>query len=215
MFEKGKEVASQIADTTFNEMITYGLNAIPVVGGPLAAFYRDVNDRIKFERIEGFLAQLKEEIEKTQRRLEDTDLTFSLAKEEWAAFIETVLTKVEKEPSQEKRDLFKNIFISTVSNDKYSYEKIAMFVEILDSLHPIDIHFLNYLSKASEAVVFNQLTVHQYTRDELYGSMQRLKNYGFLNVWFAGLTLGGPQDKSRENILLNEYGREFIEFALG
>lgn len=210
MINKFKETGKDLGDMSLNIAVKSGLSLIPIVGSALANSYDEINNKIQYERIEIFISELKEEIKVLDKKMNNQ----VLSEEEYGVIVEKIFESVKLETNPIKRDYFKKIFINgLILNDVKSY-RIELFIEILSKLNIVDIGVLRILNEKTNSVPITSITDSRFLNQELYGSIHKIKSYGFVNISMSSMTIGGPKSNVKENVSLNEYGREFLVYCL-
>ena len=192
-----------------NTIVEAGLNAIPYVGGALATLYFGSKNEKRFERLENFYRELKEQLEQNPIDISDFE---NHNKEELENIISDLNDKVEKETREEKRKYLRNFFISTIEipiqND---FDERKIFLEVLDGMSVLECQLLSFLSKQSAPVQIRNLTgADIYV---LYGAINKLISYGFLETRRESYTMNGAQDEKLDDLVFtSKYGKRFINY---
>lgn len=205
-----KAVSKDIADMTLNTTVKMGLSLIPVVGPALAMSYDEVNNKIQVDRLESFIAELSKEIQALELAVHNC----IISNEEFGIVIEKIFKSVKDETNPIKREYFKRLFINgLIINDVESY-RIEIFIRVLSELNIVDIKMLRLLHEKRESIAVQSITDSEFSIEELYGSLNKLKSYGFVNITMSSMTLAGPQSRVKENAILNAFGQNFLDFCL-
>ncbi|MBL4862773.1 MAG: hypothetical protein JKY09_07140 [Crocinitomicaceae bacterium] len=190
-------------------IIEAGLNAIPYVGGSLATLYYGSKNEKRFERLEKFYSDLKEEFEK---RPNNTSNLLEHNPEDLENIISDLHDKVEKETSEEKMKYLRNFFISTIETPiRNDFDERKTFLDILNGMSVLECQLLNFLSKQKDRIQIKNLTgANIYT---LYGAVNKLISYGFLETRRGSFTMNGTQDENLDDLVFtSDYGNRFIDY---
>jgi hypothetical protein len=190
-------------------IIEAGLNAIPCVGGSLATLYYGSKNEKRFERLENFYRELKEELHKNPIDVSD----FANHNEEELENIITDLNdKIEKETREEKRKYLKNFFISTIETPiQNNFDERKTYLDVLDGMSVLECQLLDFLSKQKEHIQIRTLIgADIYV---LYGAVNKLISYGFLETRRGSFTMNGAKDEKLDDLIFTSaYGKKFIEY---
>jgi hypothetical protein len=207
---------SKISTRTKLEIaVESGLQLIPFVGGSIASAYFGTKQAREFQRIEQFYTELANEILEIKENIASLD---AQDEEGLVSLIEQVNDKIEHEHQTAKiiayKNYMKNILLNPVNNTNYDKRKV--FLDILKdmSLLECEIIIVLYKNSAIWAKVkdIRKPNVNQYA---IVGAISKLKSYGFLRTSQGNFSIGGNDDNLlEENVLINEYGKEFTEFVL-
>lgn len=116
------------------------VQAIPYVGGPLAALYFGNKQEKRFRRLERFYQELKDEIENVGQALPNIA---SHNPEELSAIMEELNEKVETEHLEVKRRYYKEYFKNTMRYPvNGNYDERKLFLDILGALTPLQIELV-------------------------------------------------------------------------
>lgn len=210
MSDNLKEIGKGVADITLNATVKMGLSLIPIVGPALAISYDEINNKIQVERLESFIEELRKEI----NALGVTVHNSIISNEEFGIVVEKVFKSVKDESNPIKREYFKRLFINgLIINDVESY-RIEIFIRVLSELNIVDIKMLRLLHEKKESIAIQSITDSNFSKEELYGSLNKLRSYGFVNITMSSMTLAGPQSKVKENAVLNVFGKNFLDYCL-
>lgn len=190
-------------------IIEAGLNAIPYIGGSLATLYYGTKNEKRFKRLEKFYKEVKEELEKNPI---DISGFSSNENEELENIITDLNDRVEKEIREEKRKYLRNFFISIIENQiRNDFDERKTFLEILDKMSVLECELLNFLSKQQEPVQIRNLTGADIYA--LYGAVNKLISYGFLETRRGSFIMNGMQDEKLDDLIFTStYGKRFIEY---
>jgi hypothetical protein len=190
-------------------IIEAGLNAIPYVGGSLATLYYGSKNEKKFERLENFYKELKEEMDKNPI---DVSGFTNHNEEELENVISDLNDKVEKETREEKRKYLKHFFISTIETPiQNDFDERKAFLDILDGMTVVECKLLDFLSKQQDPIQIRNLTGEDIY--VLYGAVNKLISYGFLEARRVNFTMNGAQDEKLDDLIFTSvYGKRFIEY---
>lgn len=191
-----------------------GLQLIPYVGGSIASAYFGTKQAREFQRIERFYKDLANEISDIKETIASIDVQ---DEEGLISLIEQVNDKIEHEHQEEKiqcfRKYMKNILTNPVNAGNYDKRKIFLDILSVMSLQECEILVLLYNNSHTWMQVKNisYPNINQYA---IVGAISRLKSYGFLKTSQGSFSIGGLDDNLlTENIIINDYGKEFAEFT--
>lgn len=118
---------------------------IPVLGGTLASVWSDIEAiqaKRKHERLEEFYIALKEEIE----LLKDQITTVYISQPDFLDIFELTARYIINERTEEKRILFRNVFINSITRNDCTYDKTEKYLRILDQMSNLELFILRILS---------------------------------------------------------------------
>ena len=190
-------------------IIEAGINAIPYVGGAVAALYFGNKNEKRFQRLEEFYEKLNEELESV------TNEGFSFNEtnaEQFQDLISELHEKVEKESRETKKKLLRNYFTTTLQNPiNGDFDLRLIFLEALDSLSEFDCNILAFLKTVDQVQIKGITGVDPYL---IYSSVNKLISLGFLETRRGSFTMNGMQDENLDNIVfLSGFGKQFIEYV--
>ncbi len=190
-------------------IIEAGINAIPYVGGAVAALYFGNKNEKRFQRLEEFYEKLREELE--SGTYDEFNFNETNA-EQFQDLISEVHEKVEKESRETKKKLLRNFFTTTIQNPlEGDFDLRLIFLDSLDSLSEFDCKILAFL-KTQEQVQIKVISgADPYL---IYSSVNKLTSLGFLETRRGSFTMNGKQDENLDNIVfLSRLGKQFIEYV--
>ena len=190
-----------------------GMQLVPYVGGSIASLYFGSKQERRFKRLESFYQELAQEIEGIKDSIGEIEDQNPIALE---AIMESLHEKVEVEPTQEKRQFFKNYFKSTLRNPVTSdYDERKYFLETLDDMSLLECEILAFIKtqpQQTQVGAINKPSVDQYA---IVGSIGRLKSRGFLISMQGSFSVGGGADNSlQELVAVSSFGIKFCDFCL-
>ena len=118
---------------------------IPVLGGTLTSVWSDieaVQAKRKFDRLEDFYINLKEELEEVKNQLEVS----YISKPDFLDIFELTARYIVNERTEEKRVLFRNIFLNSLIKKDCSYDKTEKYLRILEQMNSLDLLLLRIFS---------------------------------------------------------------------
>ena len=118
---------------------------IPVLGGTLASVWSDIEAiqaKRKHERLEEFNIALKEVIE----LLKDQITTVYISQPDFLDIFELTARYIINERTEEKRILFRNVFINSITRNDCTYDKTEKYLRILDQMSNLELFILRILS---------------------------------------------------------------------
>jgi len=195
-------------------VVESALQLIPWIGGPLATAYFGTKNEKRFKRIENFYEELSLQIQEKGIQFNSIE-----AHDEDAliAVIEKLNEKVEQEVLNEKRNYFKNFLMNSLiePTKKYNYDERRFFLDVLADMTLLEIQLIVELSKVKSPALVKSIAEPGIAQSKIVGAVGRLKNYGFIDAFTQGLTIGGQVNNMlNESIILNEFGIRFFNFCL-
>ncbi|MFZ2189673.1 MAG: hypothetical protein WA057_06410 [Candidatus Magasanikiibacteriota bacterium] len=190
-------------------IIEAGLNAVPYIGGSLATLYFGNKQEKRFERLEKFLEQVKQELE--QNPINESALS-KHNKEDLTNLIEDILNRVEIETREEKKRLLKNFFIKTLNTPIINdIDERKTFLKILDDLSEFECILLASLFSNQDPVPIRSLGGNDIYL--IYGGVNKLISLGFLETRRGDFMMNGAQDENLNPIIfISDYGKRFAEY---
>ncbi|MBU1339337.1 MAG: hypothetical protein KKD56_09735 [Acidobacteria bacterium] len=194
-------------------VIQAGMQAIPYVGGSLSTIYFGTKQEKRFKRIETFYAELASEVKKIRDQFAPIDQQNSDA---LGAILEELNERVEKEPTAEKRQFFKNYFKSTLRKPVTTdFDKRKHFLQTLADMSLLECEMLSILSTQQGPVMVGSIEKSGTNQYAIVGAISRLKSYGFIMSSQGSFAIGGGQDNTlQEKVQISGFGREFKDFCL-
>jgi len=194
-------------------VIQAGIQAIPYVGGSLAALYFGGKQERRFKRLETFYQEVAQEMQGLKDRLASPE---EHDKEALAAIIEELNEKIEGEQVREKREFFKAYLKNTLIHPvKGNYEERRFFLDILGSMSLPECDVLGFLYNQNQPVRVGNIQKNNVDQYAIVGAIGRLKSFGFLVSSQASFSIGGGVDNTLyETIRVSDFGRRFCEFCL-
>lgn len=194
-------------------VINAGMQAIPYIGGSLAALYFGAKQERRFKRLESFYSELAEEIKRISGQVASVDQQDRFALE---ALIEDLHEKVEAEPTNEKRQFFRNYFKNTlrypVTTD---FDKRKYFLDTLAEMTLLECEILAFLKTQTAPMLVRNIQKPGTDQYAIVGAIGRLKSYGFLMAFSRSIAVGGGIDNAlQEQVQISSFGKEFYEFCL-
>ncbi len=195
--------------------IESGLQLIPYVGGSLATAYFGTKQEIRFKRLESFYRQVATQIEALQIELAKMNLH---DEESLVAIIEELNEQVEREHTNEKRELLKNYLINTL---KYpvkleNYDQRRFFLETLRAMSLLECKLLGWLYNQTQSYEIGEIAKQGVSQYAIVGAISRLRYYGFIIVNTTSITIGAPIDNMlSDSVRISDFGRSFCEFCMG
>ncbi|MEC0204861.1 hypothetical protein P4H39_19835 [Paenibacillus lautus] len=115
---------------------------------------------------------------------------------------EQIILIVDRLRTEQRSVLFAKLFIGHIQ-ERYDWETFCYFSECLDSMQPIDIDVLEYLSTKDSDEIEN-IVVHSVDRYMLLASIERLKSFGFVGM--KGLTWISTADDFKKEAFISSLG---------
>lgn len=194
-------------------VIQAGMQAIPYVGGSLAAFYFGAKQERRFKRLESFYAELAKEIEGISEQIPSIERQNKAALE---ALIEELHEKIEVEPTAEKRQFFKNYFRNTLRQPiTTDFDKRKYFLDTLGDMTLLECELLAFLSTQGKPIPVKDIQKPNIDQYAIVGAIGRLKSYGFLMSFQGSFAIGGDSDNAlQEQVRISDFGKEFQNYCL-
>lgn len=192
--------------------IQTGLQLIPYVGASLCTLYFGTKQEKRFKRIESFYAELATELKQVKDAIPPVEKQDATALE---AIMESLHDKVEKEPTAEKRQFFRNYFKHTLFQPvSGNFDEREYFLTALDEMSLLECELLAIINGSAQKKVgsIQKPDTEQYA---IVGAIRRLKARGFLIVFHEYFAVGAEADNSLQEIVqVSPFGRRFHNFCL-
>jgi hypothetical protein len=117
---------------------------IPVLGGTITSIWSDIEAlqaKRKHERLEEFYVTLREDVESIKEQI---NVSF-IKQPDFLDIFELTARYIVNERNEEKRILFKNILLNSVTSQECSYDKTEKYLRILDQMSNLEILLLRVL----------------------------------------------------------------------
>src|SRR5690554_1614761 len=196
-----------------NSMVLEALvQAIPYVGGSLATIYFGRKQEKRFQRLERFYQELKDEIEIIGEQLPAISLHNF---DELTAILEELHEKVETEHLEIKRKYYKEYFKNTLKQPvNGNFEERKLFLDILADLSPLQIELVIFLSKQSQPISIKNIRKPGIEQSLIIGSINRLKSYGIVETMLDSIVFGSVGNAINENVKISNFGLRFHLFCI-
>ena len=193
--------------------IQAGMQLIPYVGGSMATLYFGKKQEKRFKRIETFYEELAKEVESMKDSIspiENQDPVF------FEAILESLHDKIEEEPTNEKREFFKNYFKNTLKSPvTTNYDERKYFLEALADMSLLECEILAFLRSQKDRVQVSTIQKPEIDQYAIVGAIGRLKSRGFVSAAQARIAIGGNADNSlQELVAVTQFGESFCRFCL-
>ena len=193
-----------------------GLQLIPVVGGTLSSAYFGTKQAKEFKRLENFYKILSEELNSIKIMILPIENQYE---DGLVSLIEQINYRVEKEHQEVKINKYKKYMksILTTPITLGNYDSIKVFLDILSSMSLLEIEIISFMYKNRDKGYIpvkniSNSGVHQYA---IVGAISKIKSYGFLSTQHVDFSISEGVDNSlQEQIFINDYGVEFVEFTI-
>ena len=193
-----------------------GLQLIPVVGGTLSSAYFGTKQAKEFKRLENFYKILSEELNSIKTMILPIENQYE---DGLVSLIEQINYRVEKEHQEVKINKYKKYMksILTTPITLGNYDSIKVFLDILSSMSLLEIEIISFMYKNRDKGYIpvkniSKSGVHQYA---IVGAISKIKSYGFLSTQHVDFSISEGVDNSlQEQIFINDYGVEFVEFTI-
>ncbi len=190
-----------------------GIQAIPYVGGSLATLYFGAKQERRFKRLESFYSEIAGEISAISDQIASIEEQNTGA---LAAILEDLHEKVETEPTEEKRQFFKNYFKNTLRQPiTTNFDKRKYFLDTLAEMTFLECEMLSLLCTQSGPTAVGGIQKPNMDQYAIVGAINRLKSYGFLMAFQGRFAIGGDSDNVlQERVQVSTFGKEFRDFCL-
>jgi len=170
------------------EVIEIGLIAakgitaiIPSLGGVLTSVWSDIEAiqvKRKQERLEEFYLSLEDELERIKEQINSSYVN----QPDFLDIFDLTKNHIVNERTEEKRILFKNIFINSIIEKDCSYDKTEKYLKIIEQLGLLELHILRVLKDPAQ---FNKeqgeiIKDPNWLRPGVRNGVQFSKTYHFL-----------------------------------
>lgn len=117
---------------------------IPFLGGTITSIWSDMEAfqaKRKHERLEEFYVTLREDVERIKEQL---NVSF-IKKPDFLDIFELTAKYIVNERNEEKRFLFKNILLNSITSQECTYDKTEKYLRILEQMSNLEILLLRVL----------------------------------------------------------------------
>lgn len=117
---------------------------IPVLGGTITSVWSDIESmqaNRKHERLEEFYIKLKDEVEEIKEQINVSYISQS----DFLDIFELTAKYIVNERNEEKRILFRNILINSITTKNCSYDKTEKYFRILEQMNSLELLLLKIL----------------------------------------------------------------------
>lgn len=193
-------------------IIQAGIEAIPYVGGSLSTLYFGAKQEKRFERLETFYAEIKEEIEKIQ------DSTISIDRqnaEDLGNLIEDLNEKVEQESKEQKITYLKNVLINTLKNTLTDdFDQRKHYLDTLSSMSLLECEILSFLVNQQQPVQIKKINKPGVSQYAIYGAISKIRSYGYLESRRGSFQMNGQQDECLDDLVfVSDFGKQFCQYV--
>ena len=194
-------------------VIQAGMELIPYIGGSMATVYFGTKQEKRFKRLETFYQELANEIEQIKEVIQPINKQNPIAFE---ALLESLHDKVEVEPTEEKRQFFRNYFKNTLKSPVIdNYDERKYFLDSLGDMSLLECEILAFIKirqNETRVGVITKPGVEQYA---IIGAIHQLKSRGFLVAMQGDFSIGHNNDNVlNEFLIISQFGRKFCTFCL-
>ncbi|RUO38648.1 hypothetical protein CWE13_03100 [Aliidiomarina shirensis] len=193
-------------------LIQASIEAIPYIGGPLSTMYFGAKQEKRFERLESFYTEIKEEIE----RLKDVDLCIDGQNtDELVSLIEDLNEKVEQESREQKITYLKNFLISTLQNTLTGdFDQRKHYLDTLSSMSVLECEILACLFNQEQPVQIRQISKPGVSQYVVYSAISKIRSCGYLASRRGSYQMNGQQDEYLDDLVfLSDFGKEFCQYV--
>lgn len=192
--------------------IQTGLQVIPTIGPPLSAAYFGHKQEKRFKRIESFyeeFARFAREVEYRFASIHSHD------ENELIAIIEEFNEKLEREHTEKKREYFKHYLKNTLIEPvNGNFDERKFFIDALADLTLLECELLTFFSQSTKPIISETVSKPGVDPNLISGSIQRLKNYGFIKAETRSITISNVGGNISEILSLSVFGKSFVDFCL-
>ena len=214
MSDKEKTTSNHARETAYE----VGLNLLPYVGGGLAALYTSNRDKKKFQRIESFYEETSAKINQMDQSLKELLKEQTHDNDSIISLIEQVNEKIEKENRDIKKQCLQKFLINSLLNSttEETLDQREYFLDALSNLTIFEIELISLLYREDRIINMNDIGMHNNEdRYAVLGFVNRVRNYGFLELYIGGEFHVGAVDNSlNDNVKISEFGKRFVTFCL-
>lgn len=193
-------------------------NFVPLIGGPVSSIISGISGGRKEQRILEVLQGISDDLRDFKSRAAEE----YVKTEDFEELLEFTLTRVAKERSSEKRQLYKRILTNAIKHPFGDYEEQLRFLKTLDEIDVSHIVVLRALLKAPEAALGFMGSPMQTLRMRIPGFSEgdieqrvaelndrRITSLASLRTM---MTARGAADLQQS---ITQYGRSFLKFVEG
>lgn len=208
MEEKNKDIIDNV--------VVFGFNLLPYIGGSLASIYTSNREKKKFERIKEFYEEISSILRDHEQSLKD--LNMSIHDEDSLIYlIESIHEQVERENRDSKKRYLQNFFINTLTypTNPRTFDKKQYYLNALSSLTELECEMLAFLFFQKNPV---QIVNIQLNDNEdpyvILGRLNRLRNYGFIKILMGDQIVHGRDNALYDLVHISEVGKDFANYCL-
>lgn len=223
--KQAQNLGKQTGGDHVANIVKAALNAVPVVGGPIASLIDDYIPESRQKRVEKFSQDLADELSRVQESLDEG----YVKTEEFAYLFTRVYQNVVRDYQQEKLDAYRNILVNSLRVDLAASVQ-ERFLTLVEQLSPLHLRVLSaFISDEHNSNVFAQnpnrssmsigetlrILLPELPEGEVVRCVFDLDQMGITNRVHGLLTgtmteFGARQLEGR----LTAFGREFVDFVL-
>lgn len=203
----------------FGIVVQAGLQLIPYgIGASLSSLYFSTKQEKRFKRLEYFYKKLAKDVKAIRgedlaginekiKSLDEKD------RESFAAIIEEINEKIEREHIEKKIEFFKNFFINNIIEPVKSdnFDESRFFIDTLASMTLLECELLGFIFKQNHSVEVISLQRDAVDKYAIVGAVTRLINYGFLESSEIRYTAENPLN---DLVRVTSFGTRFSIFCL-
>ena len=122
---------------------------IPILGGSLTSVWSDVEAiqaKRKHERLEEFYLALETEVQKIKEQINGSYIN----QPDFLDIFEQTAKYIVNERREEKRILFRNVFINSIIAKGCSYDKTEKYLRILEQMNSLELLLLKIINNSSK-----------------------------------------------------------------
>ncbi len=193
--------------------IEAGIGLIPYIGGTIQSLYFGAKNEKRFKRIEKFYEKLNMSLESIRDQIPENVVSLD-NKDQLIGIFEGINDEVEKSKSQNKIDMYKNLYKNCLLRINYaSWDNEEYFLLVLNQLTSIEIQLLAYLMSQGTENFMGNISMAGYSQELIDGSLNRLSDFGLLEKTIGSIVLG---DVGKQNMgyKISNLGIQFISSTL-
>lgn len=205
---------------TISTTIEAGLNIVPYVGGSLASLYSNYKNNKRFERIEEFYENVKTQMNELDQGIVDRIKSSYQDPDLLATLIERQHDAIETEYFNHKKQFLQSYFINNLimETTDETFDKKVMYLDALKNLNYSELEILSLLFRMNKPQPVSAIEFKEDSSKDRYtivGHVNRLRNYGFIELYTGNVTIGGNVDNIHNSIIsISDFGKEFVRFCL-
>lgn len=188
------------------------IEAIPYVGGSLSTLYFGSKQEKRFERLEAFYAEIKEQIEGLKGCGISVD---SQNEDELCNIIEELNEKVESESRKQKITYLQNFLLSTLQNKLTNdFDQRTHYLDTLSSMSLLECEILAHLFNQQQPLQIRKITKPGIGQYAAYSAVNKLRSFGYIESRRGSFEMNGKQDEHLDDLVfLSDFGKQFCQYV--